>query len=696
MSEPNNSPPATRVFELAVTLLSDLHAGSGLGGAGVDALVARDRSGLPCIRWTHFKGLLREACLERFDALGKPEEGRIAAGRLFGSESRSRDGRGLVVGTSLRAKPGITAGRAVWSSTAREEDERSPREDSLRRIEYIGAGAAFAGQLRLPDSEADVALVRKLLLRISRIGRGKSRGDGLVHVSLEERVLQAPGVRGSGGTTGDRPRFFRIVLQAVEPVCIGSAADVRNLVPSHSHLPASAVSGSLARWALDSARDSFAAAVIDAAVTVSPAYPVPPGWIDVLASEPQAAGSFDAVPAPLSLHAPKGSAQDDAVPWWARDAAPDPLLDQVGVEVRTLGTVAGAPRLKRLPAHVYACTRDGGERWFAYSCPLQHVMRNSAGTSRRRGQIPDLFTVEEIAEGTGFVATVSAEPAFAAALGGLLEDFVAGDHWLRIGRGGAPVRIAGWAELPSSKQSNPVPAASSAGHPRCMRIFIESDLVLRSADFRFHARLDTPGVAALLACSGVSPEAIGKATVAQEFSESAAVYGWNVAVGGARLPATSVRRGSVALVVFDDETAAAHARERLNAVAAQGVGERTREGFGRIRIDFQPMLCALPDEPIASEDRVREASLARVEEAWASCAFKGDIPASRWSALGDCIGETQVEAWIEQTMRRLSGRTDPWFDRVRAPNADAEFRKLLGSIAAKRAQARRLAAEGGA
>ena len=48
-------------FALVVRLDEDLHTGSGSADAAADALLYRDRRGLPAIRATHFRGLLREA-----------------------------------------------------------------------------------------------------------------------------------------------------------------------------------------------------------------------------------------------------------------------------------------------------------------------------------------------------------------------------------------------------------------------------------------------------------------------------------------------------------------------------------------------------------------------------------------------------------------------------------------------------------
>ena len=78
----------TRIrYAWTMTLVEDLHCGSGLGGSGIDALVARDRHGQPTIRWSHLKGLLRDSLRERQASLARSEsETTVLANALFGHD----------------------------------------------------------------------------------------------------------------------------------------------------------------------------------------------------------------------------------------------------------------------------------------------------------------------------------------------------------------------------------------------------------------------------------------------------------------------------------------------------------------------------------------------------------------------------------------------------------------------------------
>jgi CRISPR/Cas system CMR subunit Cmr4 (Cas7 group RAMP superfamily) len=48
-------------YSLTAEFLSDAHLGSGSGGGGIDALIARDRYDRPVIWASHVEGVLRDA-----------------------------------------------------------------------------------------------------------------------------------------------------------------------------------------------------------------------------------------------------------------------------------------------------------------------------------------------------------------------------------------------------------------------------------------------------------------------------------------------------------------------------------------------------------------------------------------------------------------------------------------------------------
>src|SRR5262249_36216818 len=136
-----------KFFDLDVTVLEDLHTGTGTGSGEIDAITARDRYGWPTVRASHIKGLLREAGDDLIHLKLMRDQDLSA---LLGSKGQRRAALQL---TSLRVVRNQDTPRNVhtvlWSSTAREPNTRVPKEDSLRAVEHVAAGTKFRALLRL-------------------------------------------------------------------------------------------------------------------------------------------------------------------------------------------------------------------------------------------------------------------------------------------------------------------------------------------------------------------------------------------------------------------------------------------------------------------------------------------------------------------------------------------------------------------
>src|SRR4051812_35099863 len=129
-------------YRLEVELLEDLHSGTGTGAGAIDAVQIRDRAGRPVIRSSHVKGLWRAAGVELAE-LGTASHQEVV--RLFGGKGMRQPGA-LVV-RSLRTTAAGPPRMVTWTTTARREFDRAPRDDSLRSIEYVGAGTCFVSEL---------------------------------------------------------------------------------------------------------------------------------------------------------------------------------------------------------------------------------------------------------------------------------------------------------------------------------------------------------------------------------------------------------------------------------------------------------------------------------------------------------------------------------------------------------------------
>jgi CRISPR/Cas system CSM-associated protein Csm3 (group 7 of RAMP superfamily) len=160
---------------LTAEFLSDAHLGSGSGGGGIDALVARDRHDRPVIWASHVEGVLRDAARRLRD----DEEAGNFFGRAGGEQQRA-------MFTSLYAKDDMES--HIWRSTACAAfDNRAPKGDTLRVIEYVPRGTKFVGYVELPA--IDLPALRRLVQEVDALGGGRSSGAGRVKLMLSESTF---------------------------------------------------------------------------------------------------------------------------------------------------------------------------------------------------------------------------------------------------------------------------------------------------------------------------------------------------------------------------------------------------------------------------------------------------------------------------------------------------------------------------
>lgn len=123
---------------LTAEFLSDAHLGSGSGGGGIDALIARDRHDRPVIWASHIEGVLRDAA--------RRLRGDEAAKKFFGHAGGEQQ---RAVFTSLYVKESPDS--HIWCSTARQAfDNRAPKDDTLRVIEYVPKARDSSVRLSCP------------------------------------------------------------------------------------------------------------------------------------------------------------------------------------------------------------------------------------------------------------------------------------------------------------------------------------------------------------------------------------------------------------------------------------------------------------------------------------------------------------------------------------------------------------------
>lgn len=325
---------------LTAELLSDAHLGTGSGGGGIDALVARDRRDRPVIWASHIEGVLRDAA--------RRQRGDDEAARFFG---RAGGQQQRAVFTSLYAKESPKS--HIWRSTARQDfDNRAPKDDTLRVIEYVPGGTTFVGEVELPESQ--LATLQQLVLEVDALGAGRSNGAGRVKLSLAECAPDARSV----GQPGAR---LALLLRSRDPVCITATATPGNLIPSLSFVPGRTLLGAVAAWLVAEGERDAASLLTSGKVSVSDALPVP--------CAPERLGDAEVLPAPLSLQSekPRGVAGD--MPWWAQ-----PPVATRRVDAWSRG--GDGPKLKRPDDDLFVFRGAPTDGWTTFRPALRVRLRN--------------------------------------------------------------------------------------------------------------------------------------------------------------------------------------------------------------------------------------------------------------------------------------------------------------------------------
>jgi hypothetical protein len=517
--------------KLTATFLSDAHLGSGSGGGGIDALVARDRHDRPVIWSSHVEGVLRDAARR----LSGDED----AGRIFGLAGGQQQ---RAVFTSLYTEG--TSETHIWRSTAREAfDNRAPKDDTLRVIEYVPRGTKLSGEVELPASQLET--LKRLVEEVDALGGGRANGAGRVKLSLAEVPI---GSRQIGQPTG---RLI-LLLEARDPLCITATATPGNLVPSLAFVPGRTLLGAVAAWLIAAGETEAAALLTSGKVAVSDALPLP--------HRPEKLDSLEVLPAPLSLQSekPKGAVGD--LPWWVQQTEP----------TRRLDTWDAKEKLKRPEDDLFVYRENASSEWTTYRPARRVRLRN--GRPEPKQVEPSLFAIEQIAEHTHFFAELHGSPNELKVLAQKLGPVLSGQSWLRVGRAGAPVEVA------KAEWSRDARVTQARAQAQAL-LTLTSDLLVLDEHLRWRTDLDEKALSDLVGIEGIAitkTEHDGLKTL----QDTVMVHGFNGTSRLWRMPAAAVRRGSVFEIVGEG---VAKLRER--AAKREWLGERTHEGFGRFRID---------------------------------------------------------------------------------------------------------------
>lgn len=688
---------------LRITTESDWHIGSGAGvSGGTDALIQRDRDGLPVIPGSTLTGILREAAEMAAEALDEDTDATAwseLAGWLFGSSWVAPGAGGEAPSAAPRAATlSVRAARlpeplrqALHSPALRRATtlERpgvridphlgTARDNFLRWVEFARRGLVLETELAwepLGDGhqhadtlrQARTALLVATLSLVERLGGKRRRGAGRVRIEAPGLVgdggawadwiaanqdavatavdagLPLPPPAGSGnpvGITDAKPReqWVRVPYTLhAEGPLLTAARTAGNVVSGADHVPGGNLLGALAGH-LRRAGISIDDAIAAGALVATDA------TVQI--------GDVPGRPAPLSLMRTKLDEQLTG-PLWN-------LLDDVD---------DGRTQLKGLQGRWVGATPPSKTRPTMATPRRSTTTHNTVARGRQRPTADEggLFTHRAIAAGEQLAGEILLRGDLADLLKGSLTG-ADGQPWTT---GLLPTRVrlgrAKKGEYGDGRLSVGEPSFPTADEGRdvategTVTVWLLSDLLLLDDRLEPTARVEDlrSALATALGLAGDSlrlvttdgaPRTIVQATrVGRTESWSAA---WN-------LPRPSLV-GMAAGSVVRFTTTEAIPGQRIAALEAQGLGERRAEGFGRLSIDDPLVAGPLKDRIAATaESHGDNSSPQRLLAPNADQAHLAAAQAVQRAALRDLIDRRSVELAADPDMRsRICGLSSP-------------------------------------
>ncbi len=173
-----------------IEFFSNWHCGSGLAaGADVDALVKKDKNGLPYVPGRTLKGLLREAASNlSYDTdticnifgVSGDEDGHKSGSAFFGNATLpSAEYRYIV-------EQGLTPHLYQTFASTSIDENGIAKDNTLRKIETVVPCKLEGEILNVPDDFEEV--LEAAMCFIKRMGTGRNRGYGRCRISIRKEA----------------------------------------------------------------------------------------------------------------------------------------------------------------------------------------------------------------------------------------------------------------------------------------------------------------------------------------------------------------------------------------------------------------------------------------------------------------------------------------------------------------------------
>ncbi|WP_028302062.1 RAMP superfamily CRISPR-associated protein [Oceanospirillum beijerinckii] len=580
MTMDNHTTQVTQ-YQLAITLLDDMHTGSGLGNHHVDSFQAKDKDNYPVISRQHLKGLLKVAADEWLKLKqahpDQPdyslEKEQIA--HLLDDKEGEKVGVQLTLNSAFfcREQAQTDSPFIIWSSSARgksAKDEkadpfnRAPADDTLRSVEYVRAGSQFKTSVTLfaPTDQAESyqALLTRLLSRIDRVGAKRNRGAGGIQMDISAPTTTSLSASSQASTNNHSPLTLHITN--LDPLRLPATQSPGNVIPTATHISGSQLRGALAnlaRLAGLTAEDGLFSALVTTdhtkAYTISQAYPSPEGT--------------RAIPWPHSLQQSKSQAQTEApkgLPWWF-NSTDKKVQDTLNSKVED------GEKFKRNKSASYLYQSNG--HWYHYEQSKSIQMRNKVRTDfLSKEDDSALFSEEVLPEGSHFSAEIRFQTqAQKAELLKLLSWAKENRIPLALGRGKAPCLVT---DITSQTLTT-----TTVSPAETFTLVLASDWLVYNPDtLQPYESLSGQTLNHALQLNLTDEQCQQIDAHSDTISETSLLSGFNFASNLPRRPLEIIAAGSVIKISADlDNDLLEKITSRLNQ--NQPAGEQTCQGLGQ-------------------------------------------------------------------------------------------------------------------
>ena len=173
-----------------IEFFSNWHCGSGLAaGADVDALVIKDKNGLPYVPGRTLKGLLREAAsilsedkaiIKKIFGVSGDENGHQTGCSFFGNATL------IAADYQYIVEQGLAPHLYQAFASTRINEDGIAEDNTLRKIQTVVPCKLEGEILNVP--EGSIQILEDAMRFIKRMGTGRNRGYGRCKISIRKEA----------------------------------------------------------------------------------------------------------------------------------------------------------------------------------------------------------------------------------------------------------------------------------------------------------------------------------------------------------------------------------------------------------------------------------------------------------------------------------------------------------------------------